>query len=258
MLYSGASRLREDLTDLSVLRRTESADYQEGLMKTEDMTAYIGTLKKNAGSKKHLTEEQTIAFYVRKPASVGRVLDPERRGDTWSYEKNKAFMLGAIEAGKTFILVTPKGIYDKSYITQTVDELLWLKDNGYTFTERDDGSMICKPPAQTQDPIMRNYLNGKGIYSELSMNDKKDAILGFKPQVYTPRFSSTPTQRTSIADSSNNWRSTSAADTSVNWRSQPSKTDTVASNNCGQQAMDVEDGWKVVPKRGSKKPTQTF
>lgn len=256
MLYSGASRLREDLTDLSVLRRTESVDYQEGLTKTDDMIAYIGTLKKDEGRKKHLTEEQTIAFYVRKEGSVGRVLDPERRGDTWSYEKNKAFMLGAIEAGKTFILVTPKSIYDKPFVTQTVDELLWLKDNGYTFTERNDGSMICNPPAQTQAPMMRNYLNGKGIYSKHSMNDKKNDILGFKAQVYTPRFSSTSTPRLSIADSSNNWRSKPAANTSMNGQSQPSKAETVVSN-CGQDAMDLEDGWKMVSRKMGKKTIQT-
>ncbi|MCS5711534.1 hypothetical protein [Candidatus Berkiella aquae] len=179
---------REDLVDLSRLREEEKTDYQEGLMETDDMTAYIGSLK----VKGDLKYDQTVAPYrADRKSNIGKVLNPEGRGEKWSYKKNQAFMLGAIEAGKTFILVTPKSHYDSSFITGTIDELLWLKDNGYTFYVRNDDTVACHPPIKRSSPIIRNYHNGNGIYNQSSMNDMREEILGFTSPTYTPYRSKT-------------------------------------------------------------------
>ncbi|MCS5711521.1 hypothetical protein [Candidatus Berkiella aquae] len=179
----------EDLAELDKLRQFE--DYKEGAHVTDDSIAYLGSTSNKRKTKTHLRDEQVIQYYRERPEFYGKVLNPEGRNDNWTYEKNQAFMLGAIEAKKTFILITPRSEYDHSYVTTTIDELLWLKDNGYTFSKGKEDTLICTPSsAEATNPIIRNYYNGTSKYSKEQMNNDRNEVFGFKSKTYTPSFSS--------------------------------------------------------------------
>lgn len=164
--------------NLDELRKHE--DYQEGLLQTEEQVIFMGTLDNKRARKKHLNNDQVVATKQRNPDYKGTVLYPEGRGDTWSYQKNQAFMLGVIEAGKSCHLITPVSEYDKEANTVTVDELLWLKDNQYQFTHLEDGTMMCTPPAQRPSSVViRNYNVGANINIPASeISRAKNEILG--------------------------------------------------------------------------------
>ncbi|MCS5711528.1 hypothetical protein [Candidatus Berkiella aquae] len=231
MLYTPPSLrvTNESFANLSSLRENQQTDYQEGLMKTDDSIAYIGSLGSDI-----LKPEQTVEPYRAANAranNIGKVLNPEARYDSstgkneiWTYQKNQAFMLGAIEARKTFILVTPKNHYKNNPgVTGTIDELLWLKDNGYTFTEQDDGTTRCVPPTSPRSEFsIRNYNNGKGVYKKPLLHKMRDEILGFEPEpVYTPyRNTSYRTGQQSSSNYSQNPRysTTTSADDNGSWR----------------------------------------
>jgi len=85
------------------------------------------------------------SYYLDYP---GRILHPEARGDVWTLEKNMAFMAGAIEAHKNFLIVTPlsriasharkqlkQQMRIRNKLGYTSAEVLWLYDNGYTFVK---------------------------------------------------------------------------------------------------------------------------
>lgn len=92
---------------------------------------------------------------------LGSALYPERRGEQWDYEKNKAFFAGAINAQRSFILVsdieTETGALQNGY---TCDEIRWLQDVGYTFTPDPNNirQTVAQPPAVFhQQPSIRDY-----------------------------------------------------------------------------------------------------
>lgn len=163
-------------------------DYHEGRMATESNIIYLGSIhKSNRKTKQHLREEQTLEYYkARFEQYKGCVLYPEYRRETWNYQINQAFMLGGIEAGKTFILITPKSEYARDYITGTIDELLWLKDNGYEFTDGMNDTLICTPPrTPISEPIIKNYFGGNTqYYTKDEMNRAKQEIFRFPPRSY--------------------------------------------------------------------------
>ena len=92
----------------------------------------------------------------------GCVLCPEMYdGEEWTYEHNKAFIAGAIEARRSFIIVsdldTASAPLRNGY---TADELFWLKDNGYTFKPNPSNSLqtLAEPPMDRTCPtFICNY-----------------------------------------------------------------------------------------------------
>lgn len=107
---------------------------------------------------------------------IGRVLNPERRGDDWNCERNAAFWAGGIEAGAEFKIVSrlnsivtraQDGFYDyphtDGWYGGAARELLWLEDNGYTFepSKVDPKITWAVPPQKpvTNASIRINYGN---------------------------------------------------------------------------------------------------
>lgn len=94
--------------------------------------------------KRKLMPAETLEWYHNMRAwwgvGYGGIFNPRLRIDIstgmpeqWEYPKNQAFWAGAIDAGKSFLLLTPIDHYG-GYISYTVHEMFWLEDNGYTFT----------------------------------------------------------------------------------------------------------------------------
>jgi hypothetical protein len=92
-------------------------------------------------------------------------MNSNAEGDDWSFEWNMAFWLGGIEANKTFILCTDitevlsrarkYRTFHPPSIGGTVAELLWLFDNGYTFSPclHNIALTIATPPEQRVTPL---------------------------------------------------------------------------------------------------------
>ncbi len=160
--------------DLNYLKTHPSCidDYEEGRMKTDDSMVYIGSRKKNSNI-------QSVDIYFQdRDAYKGKILNPEGRGDTWTYEKNQAFMLGAIEAKKHFQLVTAAKHYSrKPVITFTMAELFWLDDNGYTFSPIMNGKLKCTPSPLKLNITIKNYKEGAHFFTFPELNIKKNRIL---------------------------------------------------------------------------------
>jgi len=128
----------------------------------------------------------------------GRVLYPEspHRSDEngWSYDKNKAFWAGIIDTQQSLILVTDIKFYNR--LTGTVDELLWLEDNGYTFTphpRNPNMTLATPPPAPRENAYIMDYKNGRGEDCDnmhhliARFKNIKKLILGKRPQPYARR-----------------------------------------------------------------------
>jgi hypothetical protein len=83
--------------------------------------------------------------------------------EEWTYEKNQAFWAGAIEKKRRFLLTTDIIHYGRK-LTGTVDEILWLQDNGYMFEpyKKDITQTLISPPANLNNLIIRDYGNGYG------------------------------------------------------------------------------------------------
>jgi len=108
--------------------------------------------------------QEDIDHYGKKSKYFGRVFYPEIKnpvtGQRGKYtpQKNRAYWAGAINAGRTFVLRT--SIWRYSRLSGTVIEILWLKDNGYTFSfdPNNPTMMICTPPQnKNHDAIIRSY-----------------------------------------------------------------------------------------------------
>lgn len=116
-----------------------------------------------------------LAPYKASGRYQGRILHPERRGEEWSFQANMLFFAGVITARRSVFLI-PSPSRDPRYAsggiiypeTFTTDELLWLRDNHYTFKSSvQDGldpvqGILATPPpvlARTRAPIpiFRNY-----------------------------------------------------------------------------------------------------
>lgn len=126
-----------------------------------------------------LGREKDTRPYRRSEKYIGRVLNPERRGDGWTIERNAAFWLGAIESQKDFLIVTDlKKIkrrawygYDNQQfgIGGSVPELLWLEDNGYHFAPdmgSDYLSYAISPSRPHEVNITLQYNRGEDLQSQ--------------------------------------------------------------------------------------------
>lgn len=95
---------------------------------------------------------------------------PELYDETWSAEKNMAYMLGGIEAQRPFLIVST--LHDiakraseaadrhQPLLGYTVAEILILQDNGYTFAPYLDNPSLCiatPPTEKVQNPIIKAY-----------------------------------------------------------------------------------------------------
>ena len=77
-------------------------------------------------------------------------------------KKTKLSGRGIIDTRRPLILVTDINRYGNR-VTGTIDEILWLTDNGYTFrpNPHDISQTLAIPPRQTvQQPQITNYFNG--------------------------------------------------------------------------------------------------
>lgn len=219
-------------TDLAVLRL--NPEYQEGFYTQPGQPAviYLGTLNNIKSNKQHLKDDEVLAYYKGLPNSRGTVLNSENYGRAWSLEGNQAFILGAIEAGKTFTLVTPKKEYQQDYLTYTMIELLWLQDSGYQFNTDKNGRLTARPGPHV-NPTIKSYQEGADSYSHSEVMAAKNAIIGFTPRVYTPSYhagSSSKPQYSYFSTSSKNTSrfapTNSPASTVSSWRTRPTTADT--------------------------------
>jgi len=115
----------------------------------------------------------TTKYNITIPSTAGkrRYLEKTDLEETWDYEKNKAFWAGAIDKNRQFILLTDFDSYpgynkktgNKNKITGTMDEILWLEDNGYNFYPNPANLIqtLCEPPEHPRpEKIIKNYRNG--------------------------------------------------------------------------------------------------
>lgn len=127
---------REILKGKSTNEFKDMFDYQEAVNNKALGPIYIGSLQGVIGQMR-----KDIDAKEDKSEHFGKMFCPERPNrpveeQNWSYEKNMAFMAGAIDAGRSAILTTKIENYCKSdkEIGITPHEILWLADNGYTFS----------------------------------------------------------------------------------------------------------------------------
>lgn len=135
-------------------------------------------------------------YNITVPSGAGtrRYLEREDLEETWDYEKNKAFWAGAMDKNRQFILLTDFDSYpgydkktgNRNKITGTMDEILWLQDNGYNFYPNPANPIqtLCDPPEHPRiERIIKNYRNGydNGEDCTIQMLDRikdiKDDIL---------------------------------------------------------------------------------
>jgi len=156
-------------------------DYHEAMLKP-DQSVIFGTLSQKKGytdevlAEKHTLKPTREAFVHDQEAWKGRTFWPEQPGreDTWSEEKNLAFMAGAIKTKKKFELVTPFSFYfrkvakfpegskEKTYQGVTWKELTWIKDNNYIFELSSEGLLEAIPP-QTNEEVELVMRHGRDI-----------------------------------------------------------------------------------------------
>jgi hypothetical protein len=86
--------------------------------------------------------------------------------EQWSYEKNMAFWAGVIDKNRPLILLTDIAFFGND-IGGTHSEILWLKNNGYTFKPNFDNPNLTDavPPIypNTQKTICDYGLRGDGL-----------------------------------------------------------------------------------------------
>jgi hypothetical protein len=161
-------------------------DYQEAALGKLKGPVYFGTrthcdkynrLRYSRALARNLTAADSLQQYYddvdangTHSSYFGRILYPERinhrgsRADAveWNYEKNKAFWAGIIDLQQNLTLITDIRHYD--FLTGTVDELLWLEDNGYMFAPdpvNPTHTLAQSPIAPPPQPTIRDYGNGK-------------------------------------------------------------------------------------------------
>lgn len=107
---------------------------------------------------------------------------PELKRDSYIY--NKALIAGAIETGRTFVLVsdlaTESGALLNGY---TGDELFWLQDNGYTFRPNPENPLqtLAVPPSESHGrKHIRDYNKEQG-YEPHSEEDIERLHLSCEP-----------------------------------------------------------------------------
>ena len=83
----------------------------------------------------------------------GSLLMPEAENDTWTYEINQAFFAGIIASGKPLLLMSDIDMYLKP-CGNTVDEILWLVDNGFVFFALNDDTHTLAIP-QKEKPSLK-------------------------------------------------------------------------------------------------------
>lgn len=139
-----------------------SDDYKEA--QSTQAVCYFGSSKfpPILEYRKDVEKNKTTSAYY------GRILYPEARGGKWSYEVNQAFWAGLIDCGRPLLLVTDINHYNKP--TYTVNEILWLNDNGYIFLP--DPTTSCTwaipPESSKSEREIKDYNNGDGTDSSYS------------------------------------------------------------------------------------------
>ena len=134
-------------------------DYLEGNERRGSI--FFGHSKDLDAFKRDIDQNGTASRYYC------RVLYPEWRGEAWTYEKNKAFWLGAINAGREFILISDINDF-KTKGRCTIDEVLWLKDNEYEFRPdygsiNEEHTRIFFPlEISRRNPFIVHYNYGRG------------------------------------------------------------------------------------------------
>lgn len=106
-------------------------DYTEAFNNAFKGEVYFGSIRHTNTLRDYRSDVLTNGIHS---VYYAKILCPERRtvdGASWSYYKNKAFLAGIIDSQRSVKLLTDIDVY-KRVGTGTIDEMLWLLDNGYT------------------------------------------------------------------------------------------------------------------------------
>lgn len=165
-----------------------------------------------------LGREKDTRPYRRSDRYIGRVLNPERRGEQWTFEKNAAFWLGAIESNKDFLIVTDLDkIAERAKFGRArvelgvggcVPELLWLEDNGYVFAPDSESrslSYAISPLTVQRVNFTLDYNHGKDLCMESKrvVDIADDVHIQRKKQHRTEKFHHTTRRYSPLNDITN-------------------------------------------------------
>ncbi|CAL7963473.1 hypothetical protein GAMM_40290 [Gammaproteobacteria bacterium] len=152
----------------------DAIDYKEAFANKGKGPIFIGHRPDLAEYYNDIDKEGDSSMYY------GCVLYPEsptrKDGRKWTYEKNQAFWAGAIDSNRDFLLIN--NINDYKMCGGTIDELLWLKDNGYEFSMNEDNTVLATPSVtiRSEEHIIINY-------SAMKTQDKIDKFYELQKQI---------------------------------------------------------------------------
>jgi hypothetical protein len=213
----------------------DNPHYQAAINNKSHGPVFIGSLKeKKSAFLFNLYNE--IKRGEKPPTQVFFPLRQDTDGgwkDEWRYEDNMAFMAGVIDALRPVILTTPIKKYGQiGQLGVTNAELLWLKNNGYTFRldPDNDERMYADPPATKSGLAeIKPYHHANAKVKEECRNELWEGIASLKkslgitrPSVSTassrnqydnPFFSPATSPSISRASSSTSWRRSEDDDT---------------------------------------------
>lgn len=161
---------RKNTTDFQ-----QEKDYQEA-RQTEGM-AYFGS------PAELVSLREDLALNQRGSEFYGCIFYPEWRNEYHPdtvYEQNKAFWAGLIDARRPLTLLTD--ISKFRGLGNTVDEMFWLQDNGYTFSPDPNHPIqtVVTPPEE-EIPPTETFIED---YQKGSWPDKKPPLI-FQGQTYS-------------------------------------------------------------------------
>lgn len=203
--------------------------------------------------------------YKKYPEYVGRVLNPERRDEEYTLEKNMAFWAGGMESGKKFLILTPlEDIYsrakrgltfqpnDSGYpkLGNAVSELLWLEDNGYQFVVDEHNSHLSWAIPPKDKIVDAVFKSDYGVCTDLDAQKQVERVgniarqmIDQRPENHNPRkrlntwgsgfVTSMNSNYKSSRSSSMTWRQSDIGgngSSSENWRSNNSTSNNTSNN----------------------------
>lgn len=144
-----------------------------------DFPVYFGSAKNVENIRKQIMdklvnldqqsyEECTEKYQILCSEAKGRKAIDRKYNDPapceWTIEKNEAFWAGAMRMNRTFVLTNSIENYfdnineviskkSKTSAKGTVNELIWLMDNGYSFRQDEENNLIAKRSASSFSDI---------------------------------------------------------------------------------------------------------
>lgn len=180
--YESAKERNASIALINTSEFQNMPDYAEGKNTTHSQFVYLGSFKKS-----HLPSEQKLESLISDPFPVGKIFYPEHRVKNYRYDykDNMAFMAGVIDAGRTVVLVTDiKLDHYSNNKSPGANELLWLKENDYSFEPAPDNPIytLIKPPANFN--LTRKITNYGKLLQKPHSRDKKRIVKDPEVQIY--------------------------------------------------------------------------